>query len=39
MKQVLPLPSIFFATEPVISVLGGYLIHLYSLLFFFLLRL
>lgn len=36
MKEILPLPAIFFATEPVISVLGGYLILLYSLLFTFL---
>lgn len=36
MKQVLPLPLKFFATEPVIAVLGGYLILLYSLLFSFL---
>jgi DHA1 family multidrug resistance protein-like MFS transporter len=36
MKQVLPLPVKFFATEPVIAVLGGYLILLYSLLFSFL---
>lgn len=35
-KDILPLPVIFFATEPVISVLGGYLILLYSLLFTFL---
>lgn len=36
MKQVLPLPVKFFSTEPVIAVLGGYLILLYSLLFSFL---
>ena len=32
-KQVLPLPVKFFSTEPIIAVLGGYLILLYSLLF------
>ncbi|KAE9372684.1 MFS general substrate transporter [Stipitochalara longipes BDJ] len=36
MKKVLPLPATFFATEPVIAVLGGYLVLLYSLLFSFL---
>jgi len=36
MKQVLPLPVKLFASEPVIAVLGGYLILLYSLLFSFL---
>ncbi len=36
MKTILPLPATFFATEPVIAVLGGYLILLYSLLFTFL---
>jgi DHA1 family multidrug resistance protein-like MFS transporter len=36
MKQVLPLPIKFFATEPVIAVLGSYLVLLYSLLFSFL---
>lgn len=35
-KEILPLPAIFFATEPVITVLGCYLILLYSLLFTFL---
>ncbi|CAI7678175.1 unnamed protein product [Penicillium discolor] len=35
-KDILPLPAIFFATEPVISVLGCYLILLYSILFTFL---
>ena len=35
-KDILPLPAIFFATEPVIAVLGGYLILLYSILFTFL---
>lgn len=36
MKEILPLSAIFFATEPVITVLGSYLILLYSLLFTFL---
>ncbi|OCL12641.1 MFS general substrate transporter [Glonium stellatum] len=36
MKKALPLPATFFATEPVIAVLGGYLILLYTLLFSFL---
>ena len=36
MKQVLPLPIDFFATEPVIAILGSYLVLLYSLLFSFL---
>jgi DHA1 family multidrug resistance protein-like MFS transporter len=36
MKQVLPLPIKFFATEPIIAVLGSYLVLLYSLLFSFL---
>lgn len=36
MKGVLPLPIIFFATEPVIAILGGYITLLYSLLFSFL---
>lgn len=36
MKDSLPLPALFFATEPVIAVLGGYLILLYSILFTFL---
>lgn len=35
-REILPRPAIFFATEPVISVLGGYLILLYSILFTFL---
>lgn len=35
-KEILPLPAIFFATEPVITLLGCYLILLYSLLFTFL---
>jgi len=35
-KDVLPLPAEFFAKEPVIAVLGGYLILLYVLLFTFL---
>ena len=35
-KDILPLPAIFFATEPVIAVLGAYLILLYSILFTFL---
>jgi DHA1 family multidrug resistance protein-like MFS transporter len=36
MKAVLPLSATFFATEPVITVLGGYLVLLYCLLFSFL---
>lgn len=36
MKQVLPMPAKFLFTEPVITVLGGYLILLYVLLFSFL---
>lgn len=36
MKKVLPLPAKFFAKEPVISILGGYLVLLYVLLFTFL---
>ena len=36
MRKTLPLPILFFAREPVISVLGGYLILLYVLLFSFL---
>jgi hypothetical protein len=35
-RVVLPLPATFFTTEPVIAVLGAYLILLYSLLFSFL---
>ncbi|KAH6648175.1 major facilitator superfamily domain-containing protein [Truncatella angustata] len=36
MKEVLPMPAKFLFLEPVISVLGGYLILLYVLLFSFL---
>jgi hypothetical protein len=36
MRQVLPLPAKFWAKEPVISVLGSYLVLLYVLLFTFL---
>ncbi|KAJ9142573.1 MFS general substrate transporter [Coniochaeta hoffmannii] len=36
LRQVLPLPAKFWATEPVISVLGSYLVLLYVLLFTFL---
>ena len=36
MREVLPLPVVFFAKEPVISVLGIYLVLLYALLFSFL---
>ena len=36
LKQVLPLPAKFFRTEPVIIVLGLYLVLLYILLFTFL---
>lgn len=36
MRQILPLPAKFLATEPVITVLGGYLVLLYILLFSFL---
>jgi hypothetical protein len=36
MRQVLPLPATFFAKEPVITVLGSYLVLLYVLLFTFL---
>lgn len=36
MRQVLPLPAKFFAKEPVITVLGSYLVLLYVLLFTFL---
>jgi DHA1 family multidrug resistance protein-like MFS transporter len=35
-KGILPLPIIFFSTEPVISVLGAYLTLLYSIMFTFL---
>ncbi|KAF2434347.1 MFS general substrate transporter [Tothia fuscella] len=35
MKQVLPMPIKFFSSEPVIIVLGGYLVLLYILLFTF----
>ena len=33
LKQTLPLPAKFFRTEPVITVLGLYLVFLYTLLF------
>jgi MFS transporter, DHA1 family, multidrug resistance protein len=36
MKEVLPMPAKFLLSEPVITVLGGYLILLYVLLFSFL---
>lgn len=36
MREVLPMPAKFLFTEPVITVLGGYLILLYVLLFSFL---
>jgi MFS family permease len=36
MRKVLPLPAKFWAKEPVISVLGSYLVLLYTLLFTFL---
>jgi len=36
LREVLPLPLVFFAQEPVISVLGLYLVLLYALLFSFL---
>ncbi|KAJ7780016.1 hypothetical protein B0H16DRAFT_1711243 [Mycena metata] len=36
LKTKLALPATFFTTEPVIAVLGGYLILLYALLFSFL---
>lgn len=36
MRQVLPMPAKFFAKEPVIAVLGSYLVLLYILLFSFL---
>lgn len=36
LREVLPMPVTFFRTEPVIAVLGGYLILLYILLFTFL---
>ncbi|KAK1750418.1 MFS general substrate transporter [Echria macrotheca] len=36
MKHSLPLPFMFFLTEPVIAVLGFYLVLLYALLFSFL---
>lgn len=35
-KDILPLPIIFFSTEPVIFILGAYLTLLYSVLFSFL---
>ena len=35
-KGILPLPIIFFSTEPVIAVLGAYLTLLYSIMFTFL---
>ena len=36
MREVLPLPAKFFAGEPVVAVLGSYLVLLYVLLFTFL---
>ncbi|CAG8902998.1 unnamed protein product [Penicillium egyptiacum] len=36
LKDIVPLPIIFFSTEPVISVLGAYLVLLYCILFTFL---
>ena len=35
-KKVIKLPATFFATEPIVAVLGGYLVLLYILLFSFL---
>ncbi|KAJ9501607.1 hypothetical protein H2202_002569 [Exophiala xenobiotica] len=36
LRQVLPMPVTFFSSEPVVAVLGGYLILLYVILFSFL---
>jgi DHA1 family multidrug resistance protein-like MFS transporter len=36
LRTVLPMPITFFSTEPVIAVLGGYLVLLYIILFSFL---
>lgn len=35
-KRILPLPAKFFATEPVVAVIGAYLILLYTILYTFL---
>jgi DHA1 family multidrug resistance protein-like MFS transporter len=36
LKKVLPMPITYFGTEPIIAVLGGYMILIYILLFSFL---